>query len=69
MSTAGADHGGPDLSHLHPSVRESALLGLDERLPHLRADRWIGYTRATTALQRLETPFSTGPASSACPTF
>lgn len=55
MSTAGADHGGPDLSHLHPSVRESALLGLDERLPHLRADRWIGYTRATTALQRLET--------------
>ena len=56
MSTAsGADRDGPDLSHLHPSARDAALLGLEERLPHLRADRWIGYTRAATALQRLET--------------
>lgn len=48
-------HQRPDLGHLHPSVRQAAVLDLAERLPHLRADRWIGYTRATAALKHLET--------------
>jgi hypothetical protein len=43
------------LSHLHPSARRTALLPDEERLRHVRADRWIGYPRATQALDRLET--------------
>lgn len=43
-----------DLSHLHPLVREIALLPADERIERIRADRWIGYTRAVEALDRLE---------------
>ncbi len=46
--------GGPDLSHLHPAARAAALLPDAERLRLVRADRWIGYTRATEALGRLE---------------
>lgn len=42
-----------DLSHLHPSARSIARLPSDERLRHVRADRWIGYSRATEALERL----------------
>jgi type II secretory pathway predicted ATPase ExeA len=47
-----------DLSHLHPAARRVALLPAEERLRHVRADRWIGYTRATDAIARLETLFS-----------
>jgi hypothetical protein len=47
----------PDLSHLHPDAREAALLPGPERLRYARADRWIGYTRATEALARLEALF------------
>ena len=36
-----------DLSHLHPGARAIARLPAQERLRHLRADRWIGYSRAT----------------------
>jgi hypothetical protein len=43
-----------DLSHLHESARPVALLPDEERLRRVRADRWIGYTRAADALQRLE---------------
>ncbi len=43
-----------DLDHLHPSVRDVARLPAEERLRHVRADRWIGYSRATAALERLE---------------
>ena len=46
-----------DLSHLHPSARELARLPGSERLRHVRADRWIGYTRANEALTQLETLF------------
>jgi len=49
---------GLDLSHLHPASREIALLPGPERLQYARADRWIGYTRATEALDRLETLFA-----------
>ncbi|MFC6581406.1 TniB family NTP-binding protein [Planomonospora parontospora] len=43
-----------DLSHLHESARRVARLPAAERLRYVRADRWIGYTRATQALERLE---------------
>jgi hypothetical protein len=46
-----------DLSHLHPAAQRVARLPAEERLRHVRADRWIGYTRATDALARLETLF------------
>jgi hypothetical protein len=39
-----------DLSHLHESARLVARLPAAERLARVRADRWIGYTRATQAL-------------------
>jgi hypothetical protein len=43
-----------DLSHLHPSAHRIALLPAAERVRHVRADRWIGYTRAIEALAQLE---------------
>ncbi|MGO3234674.1 MAG: TniB family NTP-binding protein [Microbacterium sp.] len=44
-----------DLTHLHPSAQPITRLPADERLRHVRADRWIGYSRASEALERLET--------------
>ncbi|MGO2092706.1 MAG: TniB family NTP-binding protein [Microbacterium gubbeenense] len=44
-----------DLTHLHPSAQPIARLPAEERLKHVRADRWIGYSRASEALERLET--------------
>jgi hypothetical protein len=44
-----------DLTHLHESAQRVARLPARERLRHVRADRWIGYSRATAALGRLET--------------
>jgi len=46
-----------DLTHLHPSAQPIARLTADERLRHVRSDRWIGYSRASEALERLETLF------------
>lgn len=43
-----------DLSHLAPEAQRLALLPGPERVQHVRADRWIGYTRAGEALARLE---------------
>ncbi|WP_425322225.1 TniB family NTP-binding protein [Cellulomonas sp. NS3] len=43
-----------DLAHLHPGARAVALLPVEERLRHVRAERWIGYSRATDAVNRLE---------------
>jgi len=48
----------PDLSHLTPVVRPVAMLPNEERIQLVRADRWIGYTRARTMLQRLEELFA-----------
>lgn len=45
----------PDLSHLHPAVRETARLPASERVELIRADRWIGYPRAVQTVARLET--------------
>jgi type II secretory pathway predicted ATPase ExeA len=44
-----------DLTHLHESAQQVARLPAEERLRHVRADRWIGYSRATAALEELET--------------
>jgi hypothetical protein len=43
-----------DLSHLAPAVQATALLSAEERIMHIRTDRWIGYTRARRALADLE---------------
>ena len=43
-----------ELGHLHPGARAVARLPGTERLHYVRADRWIGYPRATAALDRLE---------------
>lgn len=43
-----------DLSHLTPQAQRLALLPDAERVQYVRADRWIGYTRATEALARLD---------------
>jgi len=48
----------PDVSHLHPASRPIALLSDAERIAHIRADRWIGYTRAQKALAKLEDLFT-----------
>jgi hypothetical protein len=47
-----------DLSHLRPAAQQIARLPDAERLRYIRADRWIGYPRATEALGRLETLLS-----------
>jgi hypothetical protein len=47
-----------DLSHLHPAAQAIARFPAAERLQYVRADRWIGYTRATEALARLEALFA-----------
>lgn len=47
-----------DLDHLHESAQAIARLPAEERLRHVRADRWIGYSRATAALDRLETLYA-----------
>ncbi|WP_329375687.1 TniB family NTP-binding protein [Streptomyces sp. NBC_01483] len=47
-----------DLSHLLPAAQQIARLPDAERLRYVRADRWIGYPRATEALGRLETLLS-----------
>lgn len=44
-----------DLAHLCPAAQQIARLPDAERLRYVRADRWIGYPRATEALGRLET--------------
>lgn len=48
------DYPNPDLSHLQPWAQTMARLPADERILHIRADRWIGYPRALRALNRLE---------------
>lgn len=47
-----------DLSHLTPSAQGLVKLPAEERIRHIRADRWIGYPLAVGALSRLESLFS-----------
>jgi hypothetical protein len=55
VTDGGAVTADEDLAHLHPSAQPIARFPADERLKHVRADRWIGYSRASEALERLET--------------
>lgn len=43
-----------ELTHLHPSARDLALLPDEQRIRILQRDRWIDYPRATEALKRLQ---------------
>jgi hypothetical protein len=47
----------PAAAHLHPAARELSKLPTEERLQRIRADRWIGYPKAVTAVERLEVLF------------
>jgi hypothetical protein len=48
----------PDLDHLLPTVRQTALLPASERIQRVRAERWIGYPKAQDALAKLEQLFT-----------
>lgn len=52
------EHGADDLSHLRPSAQKLVRLPAPERIERIRADRWIGYTRALQALNRLDTLYN-----------
>lgn len=47
-----------DLSHLIPSAQKIAMLPGIERTQRIRADRWIGYSKALEALNKLESLLS-----------
>lgn len=47
----------PDLSHLTGAAQEVAMQPDEQRIRYVRGDRWIGYTSAGLALQRLEELF------------
>jgi len=47
-----------DLTHLTVAAQRVAVLPADERRARIRADRWIGYSRAADAIAHLETLFS-----------
>lgn len=42
------------MDHLMPWAKEIALLADDERIQRIRTDRWVGYTKATEAVAKLE---------------
>lgn len=42
------------MNHLHPSAAEHIILSNHDRILKIKQDRWIGYTRATGILQKLE---------------
>ncbi|EKT76616.1 TniB family protein [Rhodococcus opacus M213] len=44
-----------DLEHLHAPIRPIATLPTEERIRHIRAERWIGYPRARAAVEQLDT--------------
>jgi Bacterial TniB protein len=50
-----------DLGHLRPETRELAALPAAERVARLKGDRWIGYGRASLALDKLDRLFRQEP--------
>lgn len=46
------------VSHLTAAAQSASMQADEERIEYLRADRWIGYTRARSTLQRLEELFN-----------
>jgi hypothetical protein len=51
----------PALDHLLPAVRQAALLPATERIQRVRAERWIGYSKAHEALDKPEQLFTHPP--------
>ncbi|MGB7238004.1 MAG: TniB family NTP-binding protein [Rhodococcus sp. (in: high G+C Gram-positive bacteria)] len=49
------DPGSADLTHLRSSVRSIAVLPAAQRIRHIRTERWIGYPRARSVIEHLET--------------
>lgn len=49
----------PSVEHLHESVRQIAQQSVEQRIAHLRQDRWVDYPIATSALGRLQTLLTT----------
>src|SRR5581483_6511084 len=47
--------------HLSESVRQLLDLGDEKRIEHLRAQRWIGYTKAKQVLDKMEELLSHPP--------
>lgn len=43
-----------NLDHLSEGAREAVLLSDEERISHIRKDRWIGYDRANQIITKLE---------------
>src|SRR5215469_13231845 len=52
--SSGARVSEPDVGHLLPFAKKQALASNEERIRFIRADRWIGYTRAQAALAALD---------------
>ena len=50
-----------ELSHLLESIRPIAQESREQRVAHLRTDRWIDYPRAAQTIQRLEELLATPP--------
>jgi hypothetical protein len=46
------------VSHLTAAAQAASMQPDEERIEYLRSDRWIGYTRARSTLQRLEELFN-----------
>src|SRR5271155_5675424 len=44
----------PDLTHLTGAAQEAAILSNEERIWHIRGERWIAYAGAQRALSRLD---------------
>jgi hypothetical protein len=53
----------PDYHHVHETVRPVLTLSREQRIAHLRHDRWIDYPLAAEALNRLEALLTTPPPS------
>ena len=52
--TAARGRAAADLSHLTPTAQAAAGLPDEQRRARIRAERWIGYSRAREALATLE---------------
>jgi hypothetical protein len=54
VMTAARGRAAADLSHLTPTAQAAAALPDEQRRARIRAERWIGYSRAREALAKLE---------------
>ena len=47
----------PNLSHLTAESQDIAMLPKADQIRRIRADRWIGYSRARSVIRQLEELF------------